>query len=99
VDLPDPSTYYGRVDMAWIPQPQNLFESHVLDYARRVPPLLWEACESPENSGKGQGYMTHVVAEVGLLRLIEDPSGRAAVSSAFTGYPFIHDLGPTTSNA
>lgn len=85
--LRDPGdTYYARIDNSWIPQPTNLYESRVLDYARQIPPTLWEACIPVDATpGRGQGYATHVVAEASLLRLIEDPRGRSQLISALTG--------------
>jgi hypothetical protein len=85
--LPPTDDYYSRMDFGWIPQPRTVADSARLAQDRQIPPLLWEGCMSPEHSGKGEGYMSHVLAEVGLLRIIENPDGRAELTRAFNGTP------------
>jgi hypothetical protein len=69
--LPTPGDYYGRSDYGWIPQSRLAKEPLQLTQAIGISALLWEACSSSENSGKGEAYMTHVVAEASLLWLIQ----------------------------
>ncbi|MFI9380767.1 Ig-like domain repeat protein [Kutzneria sp. NPDC052558] len=85
--LPPLDDYYARMDFSWIPQARTVADSVRLAQDRRIPPLLWEGCLSADQSGKGEGYLTHVLAEVGLLKVIEDPDGRAELTRAFTGTP------------
>lgn len=64
--LPTPGDYFGCLDYGWIPQSRNVTESLQLTKAMRISALLWRTCISSENSGKGEAYMTHVVAEASL---------------------------------
>ncbi|WP_165401316.1 Ig-like domain-containing protein [Herbihabitans rhizosphaerae] len=83
---------YGRMNFEWIPQPTDVLGSTRGDYARRIPPLLWETCVQGENTGRGEGSLTHVMATASLLRLIEDPTGRAELGAALGGNsPLIPD--------
>ncbi len=91
--LPPLDDYYHRMDFGWVPQPHTAADSAQQARDRQIPPLLWEACLSPEASGKGEGYMSHVLAEVGLLRVIEAADGRAELTRAFTASPPLADPG------
>jgi hypothetical protein len=78
---------YQRMDFSWIPQPDELVESTRDGYARRIPSLLWETCVQPDNTGRGEGSMTHVLATASLLKLVEDPTGRGELARALGTEP------------
>jgi hypothetical protein len=83
--------YYQRLDYSWVPQPHTVVDSVRLAQDRRIPALLWGACVPRDTSGRGEDYMAHVVAKAGLLRLVEDPDGRAELANAFTATPPLRD--------
>jgi hypothetical protein len=79
-----PGDYFGRLGLRLDPSvaPRDgVASTHSSDADFCV---VVGACISSKNGGMGEAYMTHVVAEANLLRLIESADDRAQLGAAFT---------------